>query len=73
MKSYYEDNIRQEIARQGHIGVDPRHVEGYMRLEHPTLDGLSWDQFRDEVSIGIACVRSDGAQNAERNATSFGL
>lgn len=40
--SYYKESIRTEIARQGHIGVDPRHVEGYMRLGHSTLDGLSW-------------------------------
>jgi len=71
--SYYAEKIREEIARQGHIGVDPRHVEGYMRLEHPTLDGLDIRQFRSEVSIGIVCVRADGAVNAERNAKTFGL
>ena len=71
--SYYKDTIRQEIARQGHIGVDPRHVEGYMRLEHTTLDGLSWTKFQQEVEIGVECVRADGEANAERNAVSFGL
>jgi len=30
---YYQQAIREEIARQGHIGIDPRHVEAYMRME----------------------------------------
>lgn len=69
----YMEMIRQEIARQGHIGIDPRHVEGYMRLEHATLDNLSFAQFKEEVKIGIACVIEDGKENAEKNAQSFGL
>lgn len=73
MRSYYQQTIREEIARQGHIGIDPRHVEGYMRLEHPTLDGLTKSQFNKEVGIGIQCVMADGEMNAEANAKSFGL
>lgn len=71
--SYYQNAVREELARQGRIGLDPRHIEAYMRLEHPTLDGLSRAQFSDEVSIGIACVDADGEDNAERCAQSFGL
>ena len=70
---YYYQAIREEIARQGHIGIDHRHVEGYMRLEHSTLDGLSRSQFSKEVNIGIQCVMADGEVNAEANAKSFGL
>ena len=73
MASYYQEMIREELARRGHIGIDPRHVEGYMRLEHSTLDGLSRSQFSKEVGIGIECVLADGIQNAEANARSFGL
>jgi hypothetical protein len=71
--SYYRDSIAQEIARKGHIGIDPRHVEAYMRLEHSTLDGLSAIQFKKEVLIGIDCTIADGIINAERLAKSFGL
>lgn len=71
--SYYNQTIREEIARQGHIGVDPRHVEGYMRIEHHTLDGLSERQFKEEVSIGIQCVDAGGQEAAEANAKSYGL
>lgn len=72
-RSPYSESIRNIAARQGHIGVDPRHVEAYMRLEHPTLDGLSKNQFAKEVATGIACVMDDGATNAEGVARSFGL
>lgn len=73
MKSPYFETIRSEIARQGHVGVDPRHVEAYMRLEHSTLDGLSRSQFASEVGVGIACTLTDGTVNAEACAKSYGL
>lgn len=69
----YYGTIRLEIARQGAIGIDPRHVEGYMRLEHGTLSQLSRERFNEEVGIGIECVRADGTRNAEALAKSFGL
>lgn len=71
--SITQESIRQEIARQGRIGVDPRHVESYMRLEHATLDSLSWTQFRQEVAIGIECALRDGLNDAERLAKALGL
>ena len=72
-KSPYYDIIREQIAKQGAIGTDPRHVEAYMRLGHSTLDGLSASQFRNEVEGCIGCVHADGIENAERCAQSFGL
>jgi len=70
---FYYQTIREELARQGFIGFDPRHIEGYMRLEHPTLDGLTKTQFKHEVHIAVLCVKHDGIANAEANARSFGL
>ena len=69
----YTDQIRQTLARLGHIGVNPRHVEGYMRVEHPTLDGLSPRQFSAEVKFAVECAVADGPENAESVAESFGL
>jgi hypothetical protein len=69
----YQDRIREQIARKGHIGIDPRHVEAYMRLMYSTLDHLSESEFNREVQIGIECVREDGIVNAEQCAQSFGL
>lgn len=73
MNSPYTRTIREELARQGKIGTDPRHVEAYMRLEHSTLDGLSRSQFKQEVAIGIACIEEGGILAAESCAQSFGL
>lgn len=69
----YQQMIREEIARQGHIGADPRHVEAYMRLGYSTLDGMSRQQFAREVRIGVVCAREDGIQNAEALAKTYGL
>jgi hypothetical protein len=52
---------------------DPRHIEAFMRSEHPTLDGLSPSRFRSEVRMAAACIDEGGAVFAEKIARSFGL
>ena len=52
---------------------DPRHVEGYMRLEHGTLDQLAPEQFRAEVALAVACIAGGGIDAAEKLAQSYGL
>lgn len=69
----YQNHIREEVARNGRIGIDPRHVEGYMRLQYGTLDHLSRTEFNKEVKIGIECIDADGIVNAESLAKSYGL
>jgi hypothetical protein len=69
----YQQIIREELAHIGHVGLNPRHIEAFMRLEHPTLDGLASWQFRDEVKIAAECVIAGGEANAESCALSFGL
>ena len=69
----YRDLIRETAARLGRIGVDPRHVEAWMRVEHGCLDGLSPSQFADEVEIAIGCMDSAGDGTSARLAASFGL
>ena len=54
-------------------GFDPRHIEGYMRLQHDILSRLSKAQFSREVRLCVACIREGGIEAAERNALSFGL
>ena len=53
--------------------VDPRHIEAWMRLEHPTLDGLSAAEFEREVDEAAALVRAAGTTESEALAASFGL
>lgn len=54
-------------------GIDPRHVEAYMRVGQPTFDGLSPRQFAREVVLACECIREGGTELAERIAQSFGL
>ena len=70
--STYQERIRETLARNGFIGVDPRHIEAYMRVECPTLDGLSGKRF-DALAIDcVADVKAD-PQTAERLAQMDGI
>ena len=53
--------------------VEPRHIEAWMRLEYPTLDGLSREEFRDAVYEAIRAWREAGPDGSEALARSFGL
>lgn len=74
-----EKLIRQFVADHAgknwrvKAGTDPRHIEAYMRLSHPTLDGLSADEFRYEAEIACICVSVAGPTVAEHLALSTGL
>jgi hypothetical protein len=69
----YQQMILEILAEMGRAEIDPRHIEAYMRLEHPTLDGLSAPQFEREVAISVECVDAAGPSEAEACAASFGL
>ncbi|MBK8285765.1 MAG: hypothetical protein IPK97_13360 [Ahniella sp.] len=72
--SIYLQTIREALARTGRAGAaDPRHVEAWMRLEHGCLDGLSRQQFTEEVTIALQCVAAAPAADSEALAASFGL
>ena len=66
--TFYQRRIAQRTKN-----VDPRHVETWMRLEHPTLDGLSRRAFDEAVEEALACARAAGAADSEALAASFGL
>jgi hypothetical protein len=73
-ETVYQELIREDLARQGLIGVaDARHIEAWMRCEHPTLDGLSTEEFSREVALAAACVREASGDLSEQLAKSFGL
>lgn len=72
--SAYRDLIREAMAKAGRVGAaDPRHIEGWMRLECGCLDGLSAGQFQREVEIALACIVAASAHENESLAESFGL
>ena len=73
-KKIYQKKIREILALQGYIGkYNPRHIEGYMRLKHSCLDGLSKQDFISEVETCRQCIEQDGISSAESLAKSFGL
>ena len=72
-ESSYQQLIREIVAKQGRIGVDPRHVEGWMRVEHGTLDALSRRDFEREVAISISCIDASGVGESEKLALSYAL
>lgn len=70
----YEEIIRETMAAIDRVGAaDPRHVEGWMRLEHSCLDGLSRSQFTQEVKIALGCIAAGPVSASESLATSYGL
>jgi hypothetical protein len=72
--STYQQMVRDSLARSGNIGAaDPRHVEAWMRLEHGCLDGLSRQQFADEVIIALQCIAAGPLADSEALAASLGL
>ena len=54
-------------------GIDPRHVEAWMRLENPTLDGLSCQGFTEAMYAALAAAIDAGHEASEALAASFGL
>ena len=69
----YQQTIRECVARRGRVGTDPRHVEAWMRVEHPTLDAVGARRFREEVEIALGLIDSAGTEQSEALARSFGL
>ena len=71
MNTYFQRSIvEKKLVPEG---IDPRHIEGYVRLEYSIVNEMSWPAIRREVKISIGCIREGGIEAAERNAQSFGL
>ena len=71
-----------EMARwtfyQRHIAewtrdIDPRHVEAWMRVEHPTLHGLTTQQFDDAMYAALGSTMDAGPEESEALVATFGL
>lgn len=71
--SHYAQLIEEVLAASGRSStVSTRHVEAWMRCEHPTLDALSPRQFKHEVAVAYDCAVAD-FNTSERLAQSYGL
>ena len=69
----YTDLIKEIATEQGRPDANPRWIEAYIRLEYPSLNGVSRESFEREVAIGIACIDAAGPESAEECARSFGM
>lgn len=69
----YSQVITESLAAIGRSDIDPRHAEGFMRVERGALDALSREDFRHECQIAAACVDEGGRELAEQVADSYGL
>lgn len=71
----YQQIIRESAGRLGCIGVDPRHVEAWMRAEWGTLDArprADFDRYTREIFDAHQMGAVDPA-DSERLARSYGL
>ena len=70
--TYWQRKIRAELAELGKNPDDFNavHIEGWMRLEHGTLNGLEPDVFREEVVIG-ADMSLEDPEGSEKLAQSI--
>jgi hypothetical protein len=66
--TFYQRFIAEHVK-----DVDPRLVEAWMRIEHPTLDGLSRQEFIDEMYAALTAALEAGPEESEALAASFGL
>ena len=54
-------------------GKNARHIEAWMRCDHPTLDHLSPDQFSREVGIALSLIGQMTDEQNDALANSMGL
>lgn len=72
--TFYTQPIRETLAKAGLVGrYHPIAIEAWMRLEHPTLDGLSAGAFRREVETAAQCIDAATPEETRSLAESFGL
>ncbi|MDP2361634.1 MAG: hypothetical protein Q8O14_12940 [bacterium] len=67
----HQQMIREELTRQGRNGINPRWIEGWMRLELGCLDWLDKPRFRREVTIAAQCVDASTTHENETLAMSL--
>ena len=72
-RTHYAQMISEIAASLGFIGMDARHIEGWMRSEHRTLDSLTSPDFRSAVADAIECVMCSDADTNNAIAELAGI
>ena len=69
----YQSLIQQALNELNRQDINPRHIEGWMRMRHNgVLDNLDPQEFKREVRESIKLVDADPA-TAEELAESYGV
>lgn len=68
----YTNLIRETLAKQGRIGMNPAHVEAWMRAEYGTLDHLGGARWNRAVREAAECVDASTAADNDALAASYG-
>jgi len=72
--SSYQRTIQNHLNRIFVGGIySPRHIEALMRLDRPTLDHLSMEEFRGAIEEAASAARLFKPADLEAIAESFGL
>jgi hypothetical protein len=72
-ESPFHDAIMRQLVKINRTELDPRHIEGYMRLQYGNLGNLDDVTFLAEAKICAQCIDAGGVEEAESNAVSFGM
>lgn len=70
---YYQKLISERLAEIGRVGVDPRHVEAYLLLDHGTMDVACHSPHFAQSVREIADLALAYPADAESLAKSYGL
>jgi hypothetical protein len=69
----YQETIRQILDRKRITGIEPAHVEAFMRVYVGTLDGLDRRQFTRLAMDDVEEIRGCEPEIVARVAASYGL
>ncbi len=69
----YQETIRQILDRKQITGIEPAHVEAFMRVYVGTLDGLDRRQFTRLAMDAVEEIRGCEPEIVARVAASYGL
>ncbi len=69
----YQEAIRQILDRKGITGIEPAHVEAFMRVYVGTLDGLDRRRFTRLAMDAVEEIRECEPEIVARVAASYGL
>ena len=66
--------VIKEVLAETHpsLSIEPRLIEGYLRLKYGCLDALSREDFKKEI-LEIVEVVLQGRDEADELASSYGL